>query len=290
MNAAKSKILIVDDNPGNIDFLLELLNAYEVRVVTDGKGALDMVRKGKPDLILMDVGMPGIDGFETCIFIKSNPETEDIPVIFLSAKTDSESIIKAFDVGGVDYITKPYRAKEVLVRIQTQLKLKNAIKLLENMARVDSMTGIANRRRFFEVSKIRLSAAQERNYSLFLFLFDLDKFKLINDTYGHNIGDEVIKHFVGTVKTHLDPKDCFARLGGDEFVLLLSNISREKALLKIEKVRKAIASITSVADVNLHISVSIGATMAKPSDKEIDSILKRADKSMYDAKKKRQKS
>jgi len=137
-----NNILIIDDNPGNIDFLLGLLTEYDISAAVDGERALDQISQEIPDLILLDVSMPGMDGYEVCSIIKSNPETKDIPVLFLSANTDAESIVKGFDVGGVDYITKPYRPREVLARVETHLKLKQLRDELEKMAYEDPMTGI----------------------------------------------------------------------------------------------------------------------------------------------------
>jgi len=284
MEPEKPKILIVDDNPGNIDFLIELLSDYDVSAVVDGRSALEMIHEEKPDLILLDINMPGLNGFETCKLIKASPKTEDIPIIFLSGKTDTESIITGFDAGGVDYITKPYRPKEVLVRVQTQLKLKEAYKALEKMAREDPLTGIANRRRFFEVANTKLSVAKAAASPFYLFVFDLDKFKMINDTYGHDVGDEVIKIFVDKVKIYTDSDDCFARMGGDEFILVLTGIDKNGALQKIEKIRKEIASVRSIAGIPLQFASSIGAAMLAPGDKNLEMIIKRADEKLYQVK------
>ncbi len=280
----KPKILIVDDNPGSIDFLMEILNAYDVSVVIDGRSALEMIEKERPDLILLDINMPGIDGFKTCSLIKSNQATKDIPVVFLTGKTDTESVVRAFDVGGVDYITKPYRPKEVLVRIQTQIKLKKAMEELEKIAREDPMTGIANRRRFFEVANPLFDDAKKNNVPFYLFVFDLDKFKTINDTYGHDVGDEVIKAFASVVQDYLDEGDCFARVGGDEFILVLYGMEKEAALSKIENIRKAVAR-TRVSKMNIGFAVSVGAAKLRPDDVSIDTVFKRADNGLYKAKK-----
>jgi len=279
----KPKILIVDDNPGSIDFLMETLNAYDVSVVIDGRSALEMIEEEKPDLILLDINMPGIDGFKTCSLIKSNQSTMDIPVVFLTGKTDTESVIRAFDVGGVDYITKPYRPKEVLVRIQTQIKLKKAMEELEKIAREDPMTGIANRRRFFEVANPLFDDAKKQGVSFYLFVFDLDNFKAINDTYGHDVGDEVIKAFVAAVQAHLDKNDCFARVGGDEFILVLYGMKKEEAIAKIDRIRKTVSK-TRVSKMQISFAVSIGAAKLKPDDISIDAVFKRADNGLYKAK------
>ena len=284
MELEKPKILIVDDNPGNIDFLIELLSGYDVSAVIDGRSALEMIHEEKPDLILLDINMPGLNGFETCKLIKASPKTEDIPIIFLSGKTDTESIITGFDAGGVDYITKPYRPKEVLVRVQTQLKLKEAIEALEKMANEDPLTGIANRRRFFERANIMLSTAKVTQKPYYVFVFDLDKFKIINDTYGHDVGDEVIKMFVQIVNDNIDDDDCFARMGGDEFILVMIGVDKDTARKKIDLIRKGIASVRSIAGIPLQFATSIGAAMLVPGDKNLEMIIKRADEKLYKVK------
>ena len=131
MSKVIPNILVIDDNPNNIDFLLGLLTEYDVSAAVDGQRALDFLLQEIPDLILLDVSMPGMDGYEVCSIIKSDPKTKDIPVLFLSGNTDAESVVKGFDVGGVDYITKPYRPREVLARVETHLKLKQLRDKLE---------------------------------------------------------------------------------------------------------------------------------------------------------------
>jgi len=230
-------ILIIDDNPGNIDFLLGLLTEYDISAAVDGERALDQISQEIPDLILLDVSMPGMDGYEVCSIIKSNPETKDIPVLFLSANTDAESIVKGFDVGGVDYITKPYHPREVLARVETHLKLKQLRDELEKMAYEDPMTGIANRRRFFEKANFLFTKVKSECLPMYLFALDIDKFKEINDTFGHNIGDEVLKVFVDVVKKELGKDDCFSRFGGDEFLIMTIQMSQEKALDLVKKIQ-----------------------------------------------------
>jgi len=277
-------ILIIDDNPSNIDFLLGLLIDYDISAAVDGERALDQIAQEIPDLILLDVSMPGMDGYEVCSIIKSNPKTKDIPVLFLSANTDAESIVKGFDVGGVDYITKPYRPREVLARVETHLKLKQLRDELERLAYEDSMTGIANRRRFFEKANRLFKKSKLEHYPLYLFVVDIDKFKNINDTFGHDIGDEVIRIFVEMVKKELNRDDCFARFGGDEFVIMMTHMSREKALNRIEKIQQNISKTHKPLGVSVDFSVSIGMAEAEKSDKNIDVLIKRADIGLYKEK------
>jgi len=284
---SKSKILIVDDNPANIDILLELLNTFDVRAALDGITALEAVQEELPDLILLDITMPGMDGFEVCRRLKEDPKSKDVPIIFLSASSDPESIIKGFDLGGVDYITKPYLAKEIIARIQTHLKLRMTVRVLDRLANIDELSGIANRRRFFKRFPIMFDQSKNKNIPLFLFIIDIDKFKLINDTYGHAVGDKVIKGFTESVKKHLTKIGCFARLGGDEFAAVLTDMSKDQACQQIEQLRTFIAETNIISNQDILFTISIGMAEQQSTDSDIDELLARADFNLYEAKKTR---
>jgi len=278
-----SNILVVDDNPANIDILLELLQDYDVRAAVDGAGALKAVAEELPDLILLDISMPGMDGFEVCRKLKASGKTRDIPVIFLTASHEDESVLKGFEVGGVDYITKPYLAREVLARVRTHLQLFHALRQLSEMAMTDSMTGVANRRKFFIRAPRLLEQAKQQHVPLYLALIDLDGFKAMNDTHGHDVGDLIIKRFADTALELLTQGSCFARLGGDEFILLLSG-PREQVVKQLEMLRRMIARINPVKGKELGITASIGLSMLKNDSDTIDAIMKRADRAVYKAK------
>lgn len=287
VDLSRSKILIVDDNPVNIDILLELLAMFDVRAVLDGMRALDAVKEELPDLILLDITMPGLDGFEVCRRLKADPKSKDIPVIFLTANADDESIVKGFELGGVDYITKPYLAKEIVARIQTHLKLRKAMMILDSLANIDELSGIANRRRFFARSIKLFDQAKDAGTPLFLFIIDIDKFKTINDTYGHAIGDMVIKTFTAVVNKTLPNANCFSRLGGDEFVLILTDMRKEQAEEQMQQLLRNIRQ--TVVDPKHHIplTISVGMGALRTDDKDIDELLARADINLYEAKKTR---
>jgi len=148
----KKIILIVDDNKTNIDILLTLLSKeYDVLVSLSGASALEIVQNNKIDLILLDIMMPEMDGYEVCSELKSKRETKDIPVIFTTAKTDEDSIEKAYAVGGIDYVTKPIKPRELLARVRTQMKLKELIEYLEHVASFDEITGVYDKKKFFSL-------------------------------------------------------------------------------------------------------------------------------------------
>ena len=283
----QAKILVVDDNPANIDILLEVLSNFDVRAALDGESALEAVSEELPDLILLDIAMPGLDGFEVCRRLKKDPKAKSIPVIFLSANSDAESIIAGFELGGVDYITKPYISQEVIVRVQTHLKLQMSLRYLERLANVDELTGISNRRRFFKRSTKLFSNAKAKGTPLTIFVFDIDHFKVTNDTYGHAIGDKVLKGFASLVKRTVPDISCFARLGGDEFVMIIADVASEKAKAHIEQLRKDIARFSFVTEQHVKTSISVGMAVLSTTDSDIDMLIARADIKLYEAKKTR---
>ncbi len=282
-------ILIVDDNSNNIDFLLGLLIDYDITVAVDGESALEQVNQDKPDLILLDVNMPVMDGYEVCSIIKSNSATKDIPILFLSAYTDAESIVKSFDVGGIDYITKPYLPREILARVETHLKLKKTMDDLEKMANEDPLSGIANRRRFFENANILFNEAKSENLPIYLFAVDIDKFKVINDIFGHDVGDEVIKKFVDIVKKELSNDEVFARYGGDEFIIMAMKTNQEKALDLVKRIQDNISNTHILLGIKINFAVSIGISKIENFDKNIDTLIKRADINLYKEKQAKKK-
>ena len=187
-------IMIVDDTKENINVLRRTLERVKckVSVALNGKMALDLIPKIKPDLILLDVMMPEIDGYEVCRRLKKDDELKNIPVIFISAKGDVEDIVDGFEAGAVDFIMKPFRQEEVLARVKTHLTLSAAIKKLIYDSEIDPLTGLYNRRTFLK--KIENEAMRfKRSKKPFALLFgDIDFFKKINDTYGHLAGDDIL--------------------------------------------------------------------------------------------------
>jgi diguanylate cyclase (GGDEF)-like protein len=270
-----SKILIVDDNPVNIDFLVELLKEYDARTVLDGPSALEAVLEEKPDVILLDISMPGMDGFEVCQQLKASVATRDIPVIFLSAHHDSDSVLHAFEVGGADYISKPYNTQEVLIRLQTQLKLKKAIEMLKHRMLYDELTGVPNRKKFFQDSEQWITMSKV-GIPFYLFILTIDHFNDINDEYGYEIGDEVIKAVSVIVKKVVKTNYSLSRFGGAEFFLVFTRISEEEAIEWVEAVKAASrkAHFKHFPDLQFNINSSFSAS--EPDDTAINQVIKRA--------------
>ncbi len=280
----KSTILIVDDTDINIDILLELLgDKYDVLVALDGKSALDIANKEAIDLVLLDIMMPDMDGYEVCEVLKNTKVTQNIPVLFITAKSDEDSIEKAYDVGGSDYITKPFKPRELLVRIKTQLKLRELINHLDFIATHDEMTGIYNRRQFFNLATQRFNESKKNLYAV---MIDIDKFKEVNDKYGHAIGDEVIKIVTTTIADNLLEGTIFGRIGGEEFALICNVDSKALIMNNIEYIREKIEELDtkSYEGESIKFTISEGISKAKVKTKALDDLLKEADIALYEAK------
>ena len=280
----KSTILIVEDIEINIVILEELLtNDYEIISVKNAKDALAKVNElDRIDLVLLDIGLPDLDGYEVCKRLKANDATKNIPVLFLTASYDEESIEKAFDVGGIDYLTKPFLIKELKARIKTHITLSNSIRKLDFLANIDPMTGIYNRRKFFHLAEEKFENEKDDLYAV---MIDIDKFKSINDQYGHQVGDMVIKKITSIVKENIPENAVFGRLGGEEFALVL-NMDGEKELFDlIEKIRDEIFTEDIKADEQIvKSSISAGISSYKKEYQNIDQFLSDADAALYDAK------
>ena len=275
-------ILIVDDTESNIDILIDVLDGYDILVATNGVDAIDIAKQEDVDLILLDIVMPNMDGYGVCKELKRDPKTQKIPVVFMTAYTDEDSIEKAYDLGGVDYVSKPFMPKEVKARVKTQLEIIALIKNLEFMSFYDSMTGVYNRRKFFQLAEAKFASEEG---SLFGLMIDLDNFKSINDTYGHHIGDKVIKLLANEIRKFILPDSIFGRLGGEEFAILCNCENIEKLMAKLENLRKSVEELEILSDEKkVKFTISSGVAKRTPEMKSIDELLREADEALYIAK------
>ena len=280
-------ILIVDDTVENLDILGELLSKYDVVDAISGEDALAIVNDEKIDLILLDIMMPNMDGYEVCQRLKNSVETKDIPIIFITAKTDEDSIEKAYDVGGIDYVAKPFKPKELLARVKRELQLQELQAELKLLASTDPMTKLYNRRYFTKMSKHSLDLSKREKKELSLIMIDIDKFKNVNDTYGHKVGDDVIITLSNKLLVDQRKSDIICRYGGEEFVILLPNTSLTGATIVAKKIRKDIEllTITLSSNQNLNFTVSLGVSKVDTkNENNIELALKRADDALYRAK------
>jgi diguanylate cyclase (GGDEF)-like protein len=309
------KILIVDDIKNNIQLLGSILGkeGYAVSYATSGAKALAMNDKETFDLILLDVMMPEMDGFSVCRELKRRECSKDIPVLFLTAKSENDDIVAGLQQGAVDYLTKPFNSAELIARVKTHLALREAqqiivlrntqlqeknehltkaiaeqIKLgkeIQILASTDSLTGINNRRSFFEKATNEGFRSKRYQTALSILMLDIDHFKKINDTYGHHIGDVSLKTFTTVCQDMLRNNDIFGRLGGEEFSIILVETGREEALLVAERLRLKVADTTIChGKFRFTFQVSIGLTQLLKEDATIEEAILRADKALYESK------
>jgi diguanylate cyclase (GGDEF)-like protein len=289
--ATKPTILIVDDTSSNIQVLAESLRTdYRVKVASNGKIALDILAKNThPDLILLDVMMPDMDGYTTCQHLKNNPQTQNIPIIFVTAKSEYEDEERGLNLGAVDYISKPFHIPIVLARVRNHVNLKLKNDLLETYARLDSLTNIPNRRRFDEDFANEWKRAQRSNSVLSLILIDVDYFKAYNDNYGHGAGDICLYKIASALNTVTKRSgDLIARYGGEEFVTLLPETDLQGAWQVAEQMRNQIHDLQlphAYSPTSKYVTISAGVASTTPQHIDIStSLLNIADERLYRAK------
>ncbi len=284
-------ILIVDDEPINIKALqLVLGEEHNLVFATTGEMALQMaVEEPQPDLILMDIVMPGLDGFEVCRLLKNDDRTRNIPVVFLTARWETSEEAKGLELGAVDYIRKPFSPPIIKARIRNHLELKKTRDLLENLSTLDGLTNIPNRRRFDEILVHEWNRAVRKKAPISLLFIDIDHFKNYNDHYGHLAGDDCLKAVARVLQSSLGrAADFLARFGGEEFIILLPDTKENGCRHLAEAIRSAVEKLdiehrdSPVAD---HLTVSIGAVTCidvTRCDREL--LLEHADRLLYQAK------
>jgi diguanylate cyclase (GGDEF)-like protein len=325
-------ILVVDDTPANLKFLSSILRqaGYSVRQALSGEMALIAIKTKIPDLVLLDIMMPDIDGYQVCKRIKSYDKTMHLPIIFLSALSDAFNKIQAFEVGGSDYITKPFFVEEVLARVQVQLAASTAQrriqhlntqleqrvlqrtaalaqanqtleleiqerrdlqKQLEFLANHDDLTLLPNRRAFLQaLARDFHRVRQDQSYELAILFFDCDRFKLINDSLGHLVGDQLLVALSQRIQTILQDFDCesviFSRLGGDEFAILLTHHHIRETVNDLSKnLLESLKNPFTIDRFELYTDISIGIAVDCASYQKSENLMRDADTAMYQAKK-----
>lgn len=309
----QATVLIVDDNLNNLEVLSETLNGngLQISIATDGDSAIEQVPYCKPDLILLDVMMPGISGFDTCKILKENPETRNIPVIFMTALGDLENKVKGLSMGAVDYITKPFQYEEVVARVTVHLELQflnrrvceqanelkrinhELLKLnqeLKRLAHLDGLTGVANRRRFDEYLEQEWQRLMGHKEFFSLILCDIDYFKHYNDYYGHQAGDACLQKVAEAISNSLhNTAYLVARYGGEEFAVVLPNTNPEEAKEIAEEIRSRVYHLQihheqSAINPWVTLSLGISSQFSNSQNSSTQSLLATADKALYMAK------
>ena len=288
----KQKILIVDDTKINLAILTDVLkDDYIVITANSGEQALDIIFSDTlPDIILLDVVMTGISGYDVCKKLKDTPLTKNIPIIFITGKISVEDETYGFKLGAVDYISKPFSPVIVKARVNTHSELKKHRDYLESISYLDGLTGVFNRRKFDEYLWEQLNYCFNTNRKLSLMIFDIDHFKAYNDLYGHEEGDQCLKKIASMTSEYTcEKKGLLARYGGEEFASIFSGNSKEADFEIAEAIRKNIynAKIPNEnSTVEPFVTVSIGIANVVP-DEEISCkyMIEAADKQLYLAKK-----
>lgn len=291
MTAEKQTVLAIDDVPANLKLLGEILAPeYRFLVATSGAQGLEIATAKQPDLILLDVMMPEMDGYEVCTRLKANPLTQSIPVIFITALKEETDEEKGLEIGAIDYVTKPFSPSIVRIRVRNHLELKKYHDLLQSQAVTDGLTGIANRRQFDKWIDREWRLAIRRQTPISLILGDIDCFKLFNDFYGHPEGDECLKAVAKALTAGLRrPSELLARYGGEEFACILPETDLSGAVHFAGNLLDQVRAIrmphqkSVVTDI---VTMSLGAATMSPTLGEGPELLiQRADEQLYAAKK-----
>lgn len=284
------KILIIDDNMISLSSLeLSLRSEYEVITTRDGRNALKLAKEYSPTIILLDVVMPVMDGFEVLETLKSSPETASIPVIFITSLSDPDNEEIGLKLGASDYIYKPFSPGVIKARVKNQIDLFMMRKTIESIAITDALTNIDNRRSLNIRSELEWTRAKRENTLLSVAFVDIDDFKNYNDFYGHLEGDEVLKTIANKIIVSLNRKTDFAaRYGGEEFVILLPNTPIAGGEMILQKACSAVEALAiphERSTVSSVVTVSAGgATLIPNRDDEFKKLIGMADKMLYVAK------
>jgi two-component system cell cycle response regulator len=283
-----NRVLVIDDS----EFIHELVRTrlreegLHVEHELSGESGLAHAIDGTPDLILLDVGLPDVDGFEVCRQLKERAETRQIPVIFLTGEADTDAKVRGLDLGAVDYVTKPFDEVELRARVRAALRTKRLQDLLQQQSFLDGLTGLWNRSYLDHRLEGELNIARRYERRLSIVLGDIDHFKLVNDNYGHLFGDHVIQRVAEAIMRHARRSDIACRYGGEEFALLLPGTGIEEAGVVAERLRAAVDSERfDMRGTQVDVTISFGVASTEGLETLTpEAIMNRADKALYGAK------
>ena len=280
------KVLIIDDSPDAMAIAKARLakEGLDIVAADGGRSGLDAARREKPDLVLLDLDMPDLSGFEVCRTLKADPDLCMIPVIFLSASGGPEDKVKGLDLGAVDYVTKPFDAFELRARVRAALRAKRFQDLLIEYAHIDPLTGLPNRRALMQRLAEEWERIRRHGGSLAFIMADIDHFKRVNDTHGHGVGDRVLQEVARAIAQECRAVDVPARHGGEEFAVLLPEETESAAVVLAERCRRRIEERRlDASGQSVRVTASFGAADST-SAASPEEMVERADKALYAAK------
>ncbi len=280
-------LLLVDDSPAIHRLMaVKLKNeGIDFLAAYSGPEALELASELKPALIILDVNMPDMDGFEVLLKLKEDSETHDIPVIMLSGSDDSKDKVRSFELGAMDYVTKPFEVAELRARIAAAIRISKLMALLEKQASIDALTGLGNRAYFNRRLEEEVAKAERNEQELTLLMCDLDHFKKLNDNYGHPAGDAVLETFAQVLKDHTRVYDVPCRYGGEEFTILLPDTNLTEAVGIANRIRLAIEAESWPQYPEMRATGSFGAaTRSFDGSQSPAAWLEAADQALYSAK------
>ena len=286
-DAPSPRLLAIDDSE-LIHRLLQVRlqgERLELHGALSAQEGLQKARELMPEVILLDIELDTMDGFEVLAHLKSDPKTQDIAVIFISAVSDTMDRVRGLDLGAVDFIAKPFEVAELKARVRSALRMQHLVKMLEHRAQIDSLSGLWNRRYFDQRLQQEWSEARRHGRSLSLIMCDVDRFKRLNDQFGHPFGDQVIER-VAQILSGGRGSDITCRYGGEEFGVILPSTAADRALEVAERHRVAIESHTWSGHDDVIVTSSFGVADLKslPSDAGMEQLVQAADMALYRAK------
>lgn len=283
------KILMIDDSPDVHRLVRAKVSraGYEVLSSYNVPDGLHACRTAHPDLILLDLVMPGVDGFAALKALKDSAATIEIPVIVLSGSSAPSEKVRAFDLGATDFVAKPFDFSELLARIRKALRTSGLMRMLAERSQIDGLTGLGNRAKLDDELEKQIKMRDRARGRLSIIIGDLDHFKGINDTYGHACGDNVLEAFGSILSASIRAQDTACRYGGEEFVLILPGTSAEEAVALAERIRTETSGLTFEDHPELSVTASFGVSDT-PEPPNVDTAtgwLEAADRALYAAKK-----
>jgi diguanylate cyclase (GGDEF)-like protein len=281
------QILVIDDSPPIHTLVAALLadEGVELHSANNGEYGITLAGSLHPDLILLDVEMPGLSGFETCKRLKADPTMVDVPIIFITGVSALEDKVRGLELGATDYVTKPFNSKELLARVRASLRTSHLVRLLEQKALIDPMSGLGNLAMFQRRHAAEVSLRVRTNHPLSCIVLGMDHFTRINDQFGRHFGDQVLHKMGQIIISLVRTEDVPCRHEGDQFAILAPNSTAAQAAALAERMRNAIGKIEFVQKA-IRIKVSCSFGIAEAWDVYDRSILQRADQAMYESKQK----